>query len=86
MNILKFMEQNKYLEDFISRSTYHSNAIEGSTLTQVETRALLYNDNSFKINRSPCEINEAINHKKVIEYVISYLQAGNYNISNIQKN
>ena len=34
MKILEFILNNKdYLEDLITRSTYHSNAIEGSTLT-----------------------------------------------------
>jgi len=50
MTILEFILNNKdYLEDLITRSTYHSNAIEGSTLTYAETYAILYNDNSFKI-------------------------------------
>ena len=50
MKILEFILNNKdYLEDLITRSTYHSNAIEGSTLTYAETYAILYNDNSFKI-------------------------------------
>ena len=66
MNIKEFILNNKeYLEDFTTRSTYHSNAIEGSTLTYVETYAILYNDNSFKIEgKEPREIYEAINHKK----------------------
>ena len=38
-----------YLQDFSTRYTYNSNAIEGSTLTYAETYAILYNDNSFKI-------------------------------------
>ena len=50
MEMLQFILNNKdYLEDLITRSTYHSNAIEGSTLTYAETYAILYNDNSFKI-------------------------------------
>ena len=34
---------------FFTRNIYHSNAIEGNTLTYAETYAILYNDNSFKI-------------------------------------
>ena len=50
MTILEFvLSHQEYLEDLITRSTYHSNAIEGSTLTYAETYAILYNDNSFKI-------------------------------------
>ena len=76
MTILEFILTNKdYLEDLITRSTYHSNAIEGSTLTYAETYAILYNDNSFKIEgKEPREIYEAINHKKALELVFKNLQ------------
>lgn len=76
MKIFKFVLNNKdYLEDFITRSTYHSNAIEGNTLTYAETYAILYNDNSFKIDgKEPREIYEAINHKKALELVFKNLQ------------
>ena len=76
MKVLDFFIQNKwYLEDFITRSTYHSNAIEGNTLTYAETYAILYNDNSFKIDKKePREIYEAINHKKALEYMIKVLK------------
>ncbi len=77
MSILEFVLNNKeYLEDLITRSTYHSNAIEGSTLTYAETYAILYNDNSFKIQgKEPREIYEAINHKKALEIVFKNLEA-----------
>ena len=76
MTILELILNNKnYLEDLITRSTYHSNAIEGSTLTYAETYAILYNDNSFKIEgKEPREIYEAINHKKALELVFKNLQ------------
>lgn len=76
MAILEFILNNRqYLEDLITRSTYHSNAIEGSTLTYAETYAILYNDNSFKIEgKEPREIYEAINHKKALELVFKNLQ------------
>lgn len=77
MTILDFFVNNKeYLEDFITRSTYHSNAIEGSTLTYAETYAILFNDNSFKINnKEPREIYEAINHKKALIILIDKLNS-----------
>lgn len=76
MEIFEFiLNNNDYLEDLITRSTYHSNAIEGSTLTYAETYAILYNDNSFKIEgKEPREIYEAINHKKALEFVFKNLQ------------
>lgn len=80
MKILDFMLNNTdYLEDLITRSTYHSNAIEGSTLTYAETYAILYNDNSFKIDgKEPREIYEAINHKKALEIVFEHLKNDEY--------
>lgn len=79
MTILKFLlNNNDYLEDFITRSTYHSNAIEGSTLTYAETYAILYNDNSFKIvGKEPRELYEAINHKKALELLFFHIQNNN---------
>ena len=76
MSILEFITSNvKYVEDFVTRSTYHSNAIEGNTLTYAETYAILYNDNSFKIDgKEPREIYEAINHKNALELVFKNLQ------------
>lgn len=76
MKIIDFIIENKnYLEDFITRSTFHSNAIEGSTLTYAETYAILFNDNSFKINnKKPREIYEAINHKKAINILFKKLK------------
>lgn len=74
--IIDFLTDNKeYLEDFITRSTYNSNAIEGSTLTYAETYAVIFNDNSFKIQgKEPREIYEAINHKKALEYMFENLK------------
>lgn len=70
MNILKtILENEEYLKDFITRSTYNSNAIEGNKLTLDETRELLYCDINLIINADGRSINEAINHKSAMEYV-----------------
>ena len=80
MNILKtILENEEYLKDFITRSTYNSNAIEGNKLTLAETRELLYCDMNLKINADGRSINEAINHKRAMEY--AFLNIHNY-ISN----
>ena len=78
MSVLKFiLNNNNYLEEFITRYTYRSNAIEGSTLTYAETYSILYNDNSFKIQgKEPREIYEAINHKSALEIVFDNLKKG----------
>ena len=65
------MKNEKYIKDLITRNTYHSNAIEGSTLTY----AILYNDNSFKIEgKDSREIYEAINYKKALKLVFIRLR------------
>lgn len=83
MKIIDFIiSNNNYLEDFITRSTYHSNAIEGSTLTYAETYAILFNDNSFKITgREPREIYEAINHKKAMNVLFEKLKSDDLELS-----
>lgn len=76
MKVLDFILTNTdYSQDLITRSTYHSNAIEGSTLTYAETYAILFNDNNFKINnKEPIEIYEAINHKKALQIIFNYIK------------
>lgn len=77
--VLEFILSNKtYSEDLITLSTYHSNGIEGSSLTYAETYAILYNDNTFKIQgKEPREIYEAINHKNALELVFTNLNSEN---------
>ncbi len=71
MQIKYFIKSNNaYFEDYITRSTYHSNGIEGSTLSYAETYAILFNDNSFKVAAQPREIYEAINHKYALSFVL----------------
>lgn len=82
MNYLDFIKTNQnYFEDFITRSTYHTNSIEGSTLSYAETYAIIFNDNSFKINAQPREIYEAINHKYALNYMLNSVILNNDLIS-----
>lgn len=76
MNILEVLKNSKsYFEDFISRSTYHSNAIEGSTLSFAETYALLFDSRHSKIEQAEAkEIYEAINHKYALNKVIDRVE------------
>ena len=70
------LNNKEYLKEFITRSTYHSNAIEASTLTYAETYAILYNDNSFKIEgKEPWEIYAVINYKKALDLLFENLNS-----------
>ena len=73
-DIVAFIRNNKnYFEDFITRSTYHSNGIEGNTLSYAETYAIIFNDNTIKVNAEPREFYEAINHKYALSYVMEHV-------------
>lgn len=72
MKYLDFIKSNQnYFEDFMTRITYHTNAIEGSTLSYAETYAIIFNDNFCKINAQPREICDAINHKYALNYLLN---------------
>ena len=60
-------------EDMILRWTYHSNAIEGNTLTLNETKVAL--EGITVGGKSLREHFEAINHKEAIEFVESLVEA-----------
>lgn len=73
--IVEFIKKNQpYFENFITRSTYHSNGIEGNTLSYAETYAVIFNDNSFQVKAKPRELYEAINHKYAIDYLFRNIE------------
>lgn len=66
-----FRENNIYLEDFMTRSVYASNHIEGNTLSYVETYAILWNDNSFSLKSvRPIDFYETVNLKDATNLLI----------------
>lgn len=66
---------NEYFEDYITRSVYHSNAIEGSTLSYYETYQIIFNCSSDELltNVKPRELYEAINLKYAMDYTFNHL-------------
>lgn len=68
-------KSQEYYENFITRSVYNSNRIEGSTLSYVETYAIIFNDNSFSLSDiKPREIYEAINLKYALQQSLKILE------------
>ncbi|KKI86224.1 Fic family protein [Shouchella clausii] len=59
-------------KDFLVRNTYHSNAIEGNTLTIFETKAIL-EDGIVVGGKSLREHLEVINHKEASLYIEEHL-------------
>lgn len=78
----------EYFLDLSVRMTYHSNAIEGNTLTLNETAAIIL-DSTIPGSKSVREVFEVLNHKKAIDYIISELENEKkldiYMIKNINK-
>lgn len=76
MTFFEAIKNQEYYENFITRCTYHSNGIEGNTLSYTDTYAIIFNDNSFTVSAQPREIYEAINHKYALSRVLDAVKAG----------
>lgn len=59
-------------DQFILKLTYHSNRIEGSTLSEPDTAAILF-DNVALPNKSLIEQLEAKNHQTALNYLFNYI-------------
>jgi Fic family protein len=59
-------------DQFILKLTYHSNGIEGSTLTEPDTAAILF-DNVALPNKSLTEQLEAKNHQTALNYLFEHI-------------
>ena len=59
-------------DQFILKLTYHSNNIEGSTLTEPDTAAILF-DNVALPNKSLSEQLEAKNHQTALNYLFDHI-------------
>ena len=66
-------ENDDYYKDFMTRSVYNSNAIEGNTLSYYETYAMIFNEPRVKITATPREIYEVINLKYAMSYMMESL-------------
>ncbi|MBI4153910.1 Fic family protein [Candidatus Woesearchaeota archaeon] len=68
---LKGLDWKNYYEWFVTKFTYDTNAIEGSTVTLQETGMILF-DRIVPEGRSVREINEVQNHKDTFDYMLAY--------------
>ena len=63
-------------DQFILKLTYHSNSIEGSTLTEMDTAAILF-DNVALPDKSLTEQLEAKNHQAALNYLFDRIAGKN---------
>lgn len=72
-NIVEEILNNPDIRDrFILKLTYNSNSIEGNTLTEPDTAAVLF-DNIALPNKSLTEQLEAKNHQTALNYLFDYI-------------
>ena len=72
-NVITEILANPDIRDqFILKLTYHSNSIEGGTLTEPDTAAILF-DNAALPNKSLTEQLEAKNHQTALNYLFDYI-------------
>lgn len=72
-NVLQEILYNPDIRDqFILKLTYHSNSIEGSTLTESDTAAVIF-DNVALPDKTLTEQLEAKNHQTALNYLFSHI-------------
>lgn len=75
-NIVKTINSNTDIfEQFVLELTYHSNKIEGSTLTEDETADILFNNRSIP-NKDVIEHLEVKNHQSDLSFLFSNVKNG----------
>ncbi|MGE5341054.1 MAG: Fic family protein [Candidatus Omnitrophota bacterium] len=75
-NVLNIIRENPDIHDqFMLSLTYNTNRIEGSTLTEPETAAILF-QNIVLPDKSLVEHLEAKNHQTALNYLFDYMASG----------
>jgi len=75
-SVIKEILANPDIRDqFILKLTYHSNSIEGSTLTEPDTAAVLFDDAALP-DKSLTEQLEAKNHQTALNYLFDHIEKG----------
>lgn len=78
-NVLKEITNNPDIYDqFVLSLTYHTNKIEGSTLTENETKSILFDN--VAVNKSLVEQLEAKNHQVALSYLFKEVKSKSFRI------
>ena len=73
-NLQSFFQSKDALDVFTLQFTYHTNTIEGSTMTLSDVEAVLFDDKVLA-NRSAVEQREAQNHRAALLWLIDQVNA-----------
>ena len=72
-SVNKISKNRDLLEKITTSLTYHSNGTEGSTLTEQDVKAVVFENQTLK-NHTQVEQREAINHQTALYYLLSELE------------
>lgn len=73
ITVRKIMDNRDILEKITTSLTYHNNATEGSTMTEDDVAAVIYNNQVLR-NRTTTEQREAINHQAALYFLLDELR------------
>lgn len=71
----KLVKDKELLEKITTSLTYHSNGTEGSTMTEKDVAAVIYENQTLR-GRTAVEQREAINHQTALYFLLDELVAG----------
>ncbi len=71
-SVKKLLSDRMLLERLTTSLTYHNNATEGSTMTEQDVAAVVYNNRTLR-NRTAIEQREAINHQTALYFLLDEL-------------
>ena len=70
--VKKLLNNRDVLEEITTSFTYHSNATEGSTMTEKDVAEVIFSNQTLK-NRTALEQREAINHQSALYFLLDEL-------------
>jgi Fic family protein len=79
ITIREIITNDELLDKITLHLTYHTNTIEGSTMTLSDVKEVLDDDNKVLANKTAKEQTEARNHRTALFYLLDELNAGGKN-------
>jgi len=73
--VKKIMERQDLYDEFLLQLTYNTNSIEGSTLSENETAAVLFEDTTLP-KKTLVEQMEVKNHKAALDFLFKHVRQG----------
>lgn len=79
-SVKKLLSNHLLLEKLTTSLTYHNNATEGSTMTEQDVAAVIYDNRTLR-NRTTIEQREAINHQAALYFLLDELSRPDFHFT-----